>query len=111
MRKGTLSFVLILSIGAAVITLVGLPASTNAADPKERGSLITHYDPELKHLIVLDPGRGQLAVYDVRSETRLLGVRDLDRDFEADSATPAELALPDSDVPGEYPPGFTQVHS
>jgi hypothetical protein len=109
MRKGTLSFVLILSIGMAVITFVGLPITTDAADPEDRGSLITHYDPELKHLVVLDPGRGQLAVYDVRSEARVLGVRNLNRDLEADAATPVEAMLPENDVPGEDPPGFTRL--
>jgi hypothetical protein len=108
MRKGTFSFVLILAIGAALITFVGLPAATGAADPENRGALITHYDPELKHLVVLDPERGQLAVYDVRSEARVLGVRNVDRDLDVDAAAPTEATLPDSDVPGEDPPRFTR---
>jgi hypothetical protein len=39
----------------------------------------------------------------------VLGVRNLNRDLEADAATPVEAMLPENDVPGEDPPGFTRL--
>ncbi len=87
--------------------VVALPAG--ADDVGSEGALITHYDPETKHLVVIDTVRRQLAVYDVRSEARLLGLRDLDGDMKSELSASSKKELQAVDTPGEDPPGFARL--
>ncbi|MDX1388034.1 MAG: hypothetical protein R3344_02535 [Acidobacteriota bacterium] len=84
-----------------------MPAA--ADDAGSEGALITHYDPDTKHLVVIDTVRRQLAVYDVRSEARLLGLRSLDEDMKSEVAASSKKELQAVDTPGEDPPGFERL--
>jgi hypothetical protein len=74
------------------------------------GSLTIQMDAQGDTLVVADASRQSLAVYKIDgSQVRLVGIRNLDRDFSGETTKePSPAPLPSKDVPGQDPPDFVR---
>ena len=74
------------------------------------GSLAVVLDAQGTTLVVTDAAQSTVAVYKIEgSQIRLVGVRNIARDFRAEPARPAAAApIPQTDLPGVDPPSLVR---
>jgi hypothetical protein len=108
-------------VSVVAVSLSIAPAASVLADdvarptpaipfPTSAGSLTLQMDAQGNTLVVADAVRQSLAVYRIDgSQVRLVGVRNLDRDFSGETTKePSPAPLPGKDVPGQDPPDFVR---
>lgn len=105
------------------LTLVGLLVGTpfalaqdasgppSASSGAAAGSLAVVLDAQGNTLVVTDASQSTFAVYKIEgSQIRLVGVRDLARDFQGEPAkVSAPAPIPQADVPGVDPPSLVRL--
>lgn len=101
-----------LSIASVLPVLADDPVRPPSAQPfaTSVGTLTIQMDAQGNTLVVADASRQSLAVYKIDgAQVRLVGIRNLDRDFSGESTKePSPPPLPSKDVPGQDPPDFVR---
>ena len=94
------------ALGAVAVAATSTTPPSPSATP---GTLSIQMSDQGGTLVVADAARQTVAVYRVGEDVRLVGVRNLERDFATDvTKETAKSPVPAADFPGQDPPDFTR---